>query len=260
MYTSQADRVLLGRGKVYFDRFDNVGAALGLRYLGDVSKLEFTMNDEKAKIYDYAKATAPLLAEVVTRREVSVAMTLHEYTRENLALALMGEESRYQQITGSVVNESLSPSILKGRVYQLANRNATSIVVKRGAANLVLGTDYDVVDASLGLIHIREGSATVVDGDADITASYTKSTIGQPGLERVLGAKSSQIIGKLVFVGDPGAGPAMDAEVWKLSISSEGALGFITGGDFASIELTGEVLSDEANHPSEPYFRVTKRS
>lgn len=259
MYTSQADRVLLGRGKVYFDRFNTAGAALGLRYLGTVSKLELSISDEKAKIYDYAKPTAPLLNEVVTRREVSVAMTLHEYTKENLALALMGEESNYQQLTGSVVDESLSASILKGRVYQLANRNVNAVVVKRGAATLVLGTDYDIVDAYLGLIHIREGSVTVIDGDANITASYTKGTIASPGLERVLGAKSSQIIGKLVFVGDPGAGPALDAEIWRLSISSEGVLGFITGDDFAAIELKGEVLSDETNHATEPYFRVTKR-
>lgn len=259
MFTSQSDKVLLGRGKIYFDRNATFGAKTGLRYLGDAEKLEITTADEKAQVYDYGKPTAPLLNEVVSRRTVTLAMTLREYTKENLALALMGFEDNYTQTSTAVTGESLTAGAVKGRSYKTVKRSISSVVVKKGATVLVLGTDYDIADATLGLIHIREGSVTVSDGDA-LTVDYTPAAIASPGLNRIQGATASQIIGQIVFVGDPGAGPAYDAEVWKVSISSDGVLGFITGADFGSFELKAQVLSDDANHPTEPYFRLTQRA
>ncbi len=259
MYTAQSDKVLLGRGKVYFDRFTTNNASTGLRFLGDVSKLEIKLADDNAQIYDYSKAAAPLLNEVLTKRVVTFSMTLHEYTKENLALALMGYEAAYTQTSGSVTAESLTSGVFKGRTYQTVNRNISGVTVKQGATTLVLGTDYDIADASTGLIHIRDASVTVTEGSA-ITIDYTKAAIATPGLNRVQGGMASQLLGKLVFTGDPAAGPGWDVEVWKLKLSPEGVMGFITGSDFGSFDLNGTVFPDELNHSTEPYFRITARS
>jgi len=260
MYTAQASKALLGRGKVFFDRLTSAGVSTGLRFLGTVSKLEIGTADEVAKIYDYSRADAPLLDQALTRREITFAMTLQEFTKENVALALMGDETGFTQTTGSVVDESMTTSVVKGHVYQTLGREISAITIEKSPSTvLVLGTDYDVIDTKLGLIHIREGSVTVVDGDT-ILATYTKATIAAPGLNRILAGKASSITGKLVFVGDPAAGISYDAEVWKLRFSPEGVLGLITESEYGGFDLKGMVLSDEANHATDPYFHLTQRN
>lgn len=259
-YQSNSHNVLLGRGRLFFDRWSSSNVDTnGLAYLGDCSKLEISTSDEKASIYDYGQSTAPLLNEVVTKREVTVSMTLHEYTKENLALVLMGVEAGATQSSGSITGETLTTSVTKGKSYQTANRSISSVVVKKGASTLVLDTDYNIVDATLGIIHITTTGSTLTNGDT-ITVDYAKAAIASPGLDRVQGGMSSQILGRLVFIGDAAAGPSFDAEFWKVSISSDGVAGFITGSDFGSFDLKGTVLIDSTNHPTEAYYRMTKRS
>jgi len=260
MYVAQASKALLGRGKVFFDRLTTAGVSTGLRFLGTVSKLEISTSDEQAKIYDYSRADAPLLDQALTRREVTLSMSLQEFSAENVALALMGDDVGFTQTTSPIVDEPITTSVVKGRSYQTLGRDISAITIEKSPATvLVLGTDYDVVDVKLGLIHIREGSVTVTNGDT-ILATYTRGTIAAPGISRVQAAKAARIVGKLVFVGDPAAGIAYDMEVWKLFISSEGALGLITESEFGTFELNGMVLSDEALHPTEPFYRLTQRN
>lgn len=260
MITASAANVLLGRGQLYFDRFTNAGSSTGLRYLGTCSKLAITTNDEKAKIYNYSRSDAPLLDEALVRREVSVAISLQEFTTENLALALMGEEALFTQTATPVTDEVVTTSVKKGRVYQVVGRRIGAVTVEKAPSTaLVLGTDYDIADAELGLIHIREGSVTVVDGDT-IQVSYTPAAIASPGIGRILAANATRILGKLVYVGDPAAGVEWDLEVWKLSLSPTGEVGFITETEYGGFEISGLVLSDETGHPAYPFYRLTRRN
>ena len=176
-YQSNSNNVLLGRGRLFFDRWSSSNVDTnGLAFLGDCSKLEISTSDDKAQIYDYAQSSVPLLNEVVTKREVSVAMTLHEYTKENLALVLMGVEAGATQSSGSITGETLTTSVTKGKSYQTANRSISSVVVKKGASTLVLDTDYNIVDAPLGIIHITTTGSTLTNGDT-ITVDYAKAAI-----------------------------------------------------------------------------------
>lgn len=258
MMTTQSDRVLCGRGKVFFDRFTTAGVSTGYSFLGTVSKLELKINDDKAQIFDYSEAAAGLLNEVMVKREATLDLTLHEYTKENLALALMGAGTTFTQSSSTVTDESMTTSVVKGHSYQTAGRNISGVTVKKSPSTaLVLGTDYDIADATTGLIHIKESGVTLTDGDT-VLVTYTKAAI--TGLERVQGGTAAQILGKLLFTGDPAAGPSMDVEVWRVSLNPSGVLGFITGGDFGSFDLSGNILADKTNHPTEPYFRTTKRT
>jgi len=257
MYTSQASQVMLGRGKVFFDRFTTAGVKTGFRYLGDVSKAEITTKDEKAQIFDYGVATAPLLNEVVTKREVTIGLTMHEYTKENVALVLMGVESTYTQTSSTVSAESLTTSSVLGRTYKTAKRNISTVVVHQAAATLVLGTDYAIADAVTGLITLLEGSVTITPGST-ITVDYAYAAI--TSLDTVQAANSPAIKGALLFVGDPGSGPAWDCEVWLVTVSPNGAIGLITGSDFGAMSLDCKVLPDAANHATEPYYKLTRKS
>lgn len=259
MYTSQASQTLIGRGKVLFDRFTSAGAHTGFRYLGDVSKFEITTKDDKASIYDYSVNQAPLMNEVVVKREVTVALTMHEFERENIALHLMGVEAAYTQVAGSVTAETLTTNAQLGHTYQTAFRNISAVVVHAGSTVLTAGADYQVVDAVTGLIMLMETSGAITAG-VTITVDYTKATIGTPGLDRVQGANSSVIKGALLIVSDPANGPGWDGEFWLVTITPNGAMGLITAGDFGSMSLDCKVLADNVNHPTEPFYRLTRKS
>jgi len=257
-YTSNGNNVLLGRGKVFFNRLSAAGVPTGYKFLGEVSKLELSTEDDVVEMRDHTVASTPVLKKVVRQRDGKVSLTFHEMDKENLALALMGSVSSYTQANTAVTGEVLTTSVVKGHSYKTVNRQLITggtLVVKQGASTLVLGTDYDVADAVTGLIHIKESSVTVTDGST-ITIDYTKPAITAPGLARVVGGNATFIEGALLFVGDPAAGPSADVEIWKASVSPSGVLGLIQD-EFAGVDLELTILSDTTNHPTEPLYAVT---
>lgn len=249
--------LLLGKGKVFFDRFDASGAKTGYRFLGDVSKLSIRPTDEIKKHYSSAEASAPLLASAVTRRELALNLTMHEFIRENLALALMGTELAFTQTSGTVTAESLG-AVKKDRTYRTVARNISAVTVKKGATTLVAGTDYILENATTGAIYIVPTSATVVDGDT-LTVDYTRAAIAAPGLEQVAIGLSTNVLGALLFIGDPSAGPAYDVELWRVRVSADSELDLI-GEDYGAVSLTGEILTDSALHPASPLGLVTRKA
>lgn len=245
----------LGKGKVFLDRFDTSGNKTGYRFLGDVSKLTIRPSDEIKKHYSSAEASAPLLGSAVTRRELTVAATLFEFSRENLALALMGTELTFTQTSGSVVAEALG-AVKKDRVYRTVGRQISAVTVKKGATTLVAGTDYTIENATTGAIYILPTSVTITDGDS-LTVDYTKAAI--TALDQVAVGLSTNVLGSLLFIGDPSAGPAYDVELWRVRVSADSEVPFI-GDDYASFDITGEILSDAANHATSPLGLITRKA
>ena len=252
---ANGDNLLLGRGAVYFDRFVG-GVSTGERHLGNVTKFEISTEDETVEKYSSVEASSPLLKKVLIRRNVSLALTLDEFSKENLALVLMGEnDATFAQAGGPIVDEAIS-GVVGGRYYKLANRDVSAVVVEGsgGTPTYTLTDDY-LVDADSGRIYIVPGGA-ITDG-ADIQVSYTAAAITAGAVDTIRGGVSSVIEGAVRFIGDPAAGPAYEVEVWKVSVNPDGVLAMI-GDDFGSADMTFAILSDAANHPTEPLYRAIK--
>lgn len=246
--------LMLGKGKVYFDRFDSGGASIGERFLGEVEAFEITPNDERIKKYSHATAAAPLIADALVRRTMTLKMTVAEFSKENFALALMGDNSALAQGSGSVTTEAISGAN-QGYYYKLANRQVSAVVVSGtgGTPTYVVGTDYEV-DAITGRIYIVPGGSIADDTDLEVDYDYAADIS-----ETVRGGTASKIEGFVRFIGDPSQGPKWEAEVWKVSISPTGTIALI-GDEFASAEISAEVEDDSENHAAEPFFRAIKRS
>jgi hypothetical protein len=106
-----------------------------------------------------------------------------------------------------------------------------------------------------GVIHILEGGGAWTDGiQVDIDYTYAADTS-----TTIKGGDTGTIYGSIMFLGDPAAGPAMDVEVWNVSIEPEGGLDLI-GDNFLEWTLNCEVLDDSTNHPTEPYFLAVDRN
>ncbi len=250
-------QLLLGRGKVFFDRFDASGNPTGLRFVGEADKLDITPSVTNKDYFTQTKAASTKLASNITNQTHEIDLQLREYQPENLALAMLGDSIALTQTQQTVADgtEQLSAKALPGCVYQTKYRNISALTAKTGVTPLVADTDYEILDPKLGLIHILPGT-TVLDGTKPLNVGYTAAAIATG--KQIQGGTTSKIEGKLVFIGDPANGPALDAEIWRVRWQPSGALSFITD-DYSSIPLKGEVMDDAANHPAQPLYRVTQR-
>ena len=232
-----------GAGKVYFDRYDANGVRTGFFELGDVSELGTRPTDDVKKHFGSRTRARSLYAKALAGREVEIDITFWEWKRKNLALSMMGQETYYTQSTATVTGEQLSAALKLGAVYKTANRQISSVVIKQGATTLVAGTDYQVLDANIGLIEILEGGAATPD--AAVTADYSAAAIATTAQPTLAPFTEGEVLGGLMFVGDPVHGPAIEAHWWKVSVSPKDVASFIND-DFAPCGLTVSVLDDTA--------------
>jgi len=245
--------LLLGAGQVFFDRSD---VDQGLVHLGNCTQFQVSFEDETREVINRMTASLGTYRKVTSKRTCRVNIVGQEFNPQNAALVTMGSLAALAQTSSSVTGEVLATAaqMIEGAYYQTAFRQISSVVLTQGTTTLVEGTDYNITDATLGLIEIIEGganltAATQIDADYSYAADSSMS---------IRGGDTGNIFGRLVFIGDPAAGPAMDVEVHNVSIEPEGGLDFI-GDDFLEWTLNCEALDDSANHPNDPFFLAVDR-
>src|SRR5574343_45339 len=242
--------LLLGKGAVYFDPFTTAGAKTGEIHLGNCEAFEITPSTETATKMNSMEAAAGVYKEVTKAQRYDVAITGSEFNKENLALVLLSATSTLTQTSGTVTAETITSSAKKGRWYACAKRSILSVTVKAGVAGstaMTLTTDY-TIDAVTGRIYVVPGGS-IADGDI-IKVDYTHAVISS---YKVSAGTTPKLEVFLRFVGDPSAGPAYEVQAWRVRLSPDGALPFISD-DFGTWTLKGVVQNDSANRASSPYF------
>ncbi len=259
----RGDLLLLGRGKLYFDRFTDLGVKTGERFLGNCTRLEATTTDDLREKYSSATEDSPLMKSVNVRRTMELALTLDEFDPENVALALMGEAGYLAAQTGAAVTAEAHADVIQGRWYKLAYRGKTgtpitalSVKGAGGTPTYTITTDY-LVDLVGGRVYIVEGG-TITSG-SDIQVAYTYPTTTATDIPKVVAGTKNTVEGMLRFIGDPAAGPVYECEIWHVSLTPDGPIGLISD-DFAEFPLKGKILSDAVAHPTEPLWRLLKLS
>lgn len=239
--------LMLGKGILYFDRFDANGLRTGEVDLGNCESFTLGTADTKVTKYSSRDAAAGVLREVTIRRDVTCKITGNDFNQFNASLFLMGDEAELTQAAATVTAEAVTATPKKGRWYSLANRSVTGVEVKQGSTALEVETDYSI-DSVRGRIYIRPESTAFVE-DTPITADYTADEVKLP---TVRGSTQGNIEGFLRFVGDPTSGPITEVEVWRVSIQPEGESGYISD-DWGNWQLTLKVLKDETR-PDNPWY------
>jgi len=251
-------KVLLGSGKLYFDRFDANGVTSGERFLGDCEKLELTSEDDIIELFSSADHDRGLIATANRKRTVTLAVQMREFDKENCALSMMGDTSPLVQTSATVTDEPIK-SCLGDRYIRLSKRDITSITnVKKGATVYVNNTDYSATAADLvqGRIYVIPGGAIDALTHPDsLTCTYVSATITR---QRIRGATASTIIGYLRYEADNSVGKNKDLEAWRVQVNPDTAVALI-GQDWGELTFKGKVLNDAANHSTEPYYRLIER-
>ena len=247
---------MLGKGSVLFDRFDADGKLTGFVHLGNCSKFELDMKDDKAELYQSLNAVPSLIATTLKKRTPTLAITGTDFSAEHMALAMMSAGKTTLAIAADdVTDESLASATAtkKGKYFALASRSVDpeTVVLKQDVTTLNETTDYIVADPVEGLIYFP--STSTVDDSKEITADY--STLVK-NFDQVAGGTQPVLQGRIRFVPDPSDGQKIGVEVWRVNLAPNGALGLIAD-DYGNWTLDASVLDDSANHPDAPYYLAT---
>lgn len=232
-----ANSTFIGRGKVYLKKR---GVNEAARFVGNVTKLDFAVSEDKKEIKDYTTAAGGTYDTYSRIDKVEANLSLSDLSAENLAMALFGDTSAVA--AGAVVDEALAG--YKGGLIRTANiidlSVAPVVTNSAGTTTYVAGTDYVATAAGIEIA----ANSTIPDsvaGAANLKVSYTKKAA--TALEVLTQAAGEYT---LTFDGLNAAksGKAVVVEVHKFKVGPMANLGLIAD-DFAGIEIKGDVLLDD---------------
>ena len=171
------DELVLPRGIVYFDPFDDAGNTTGEVDLGETGGASLSPATESLQYF----TSRGKLRKQTRNAPVSVSwafsLTIDSQNMFNLAMFNVADLSVINQTNTPVVDEPFT--VQQGRWYQLGGstpaRNVSSVVVtgSGGTPTHVLNTDY-TLDAANGRIFIIVGGG--IADDANILVDYTPAT------------------------------------------------------------------------------------
>lgn len=232
MQGTTSDYSYIGVGKIYLRDRNGSG---GLVPIGNVSALNFAVTEEQKELMDYTSAGGGTRNEVRRITGVEAKITLHDLSPDNLALALYGDSSAVA--AGSVTSEAITVKL--GTLVPLANVAPSSVVVKdeTDTTTYTAGTDYEVRPAG---IWFPASGGTIADA-ATVHVSYS-----HPGQDVVQALTQAAGEYELMFDGinEARSGKASVINVHRLRFGPAASLDLI-GDDYAGLELTGKVLSDD---------------
>lgn len=226
------DYSYIGVGKFYLRES---GSAAPLVAVGNASALALNVTEDVKELRDFTQPGGGTYNEVRRVAAVELAITIHDLSPENLAIALRGITSA-NSVT-PVVDEPHTAYV--GGLIP-TNKPATdgTIVVKEGVTALTEGVDYELTPG--GILVLGGGSpAAVTDGDT-LLISYTPAASN--ALEALLEAGQEY---EVYFAGlnEARSGKAFNVHGYRWRPGPAANLALI-GDDYAGLELTGKLLKD----------------
>lgn len=251
MGAPSAEDLLLGAGQVFFQRFDADGNPTGgMLHLGNVETLEITTTDDKLIKKSSMSRARPVYKSVTRSREVVLRAVGDEFNPDNLALMLMGNIEYATEAAVEVADKVLFADVpaatlgaaLGGQYFHVGALNIDTVSMKLGATALDTD-DFEVVNARMGLIRIKETSTTVTNGADDLTVTYTPQAITGTESAVVRGGTETEIQGSVLYISDNTSGQDTILRVWNVSVAPDGALGLISE-EFATFALNMTIQDD----------------
>ncbi len=234
----------LGSGKIYAR---TAGAAAGLLELGNASKLEISVKEDKQKLKDYSKPGGGTYSSVSRISEATMMMTLNDLNKTNVARAIFGTDSA---VTGAtIVDEAVTA--YKGAIVPLLHPSPTAVTVSHtsGTPSYVANTDYEV----------RAGGIYIIPAGAITDAQALKVDYTYAAYDKVEAMTSSSILMELHFEGlnEANSGKPVIVDIYKAQLSPTKAFSLL-GDKFADLEVEAEILADPSKTGVgiSQYFRV----
>lgn len=220
----------LGSGKIYARV---AGAAAGLMELGNASKLELAVKEDKQKQKDFTKPGGGTYTSVSRIDTVTVQMTLSDLNKTNVARAVFGTESA---VAGDTVTDEVVKAY-KGALVPLAHPNPTNVVVTNSAGATIYAEDTDY--------EVRPGGIFVLAAGAIVDAQDLKVDYTFAAYHKVEAMTQGAITLELHFEGlnEANSDKPVIVDIYRAQLSPTKALSLL-GDKFADLQIEAEVLKD----------------
>jgi len=241
----------LGKGSLLLALWDANGDTNGFDFMGNANSIEVAAEATNVELFSSTQAAAPLLDRARTRISYTMTVSLNEFTKQNMEYFLAGE--RNTKVQGSATATPITfTDIVTGRWYQLGARQVTNVVAVKvpGSGVLVLDTDYKL-NTEFGIIQFLD-SASLSDDD-DVLVEFDNPALS---IDQIRIAQAGTKYAHLLYLSDDAntqGNAAQDRlEIWKVDVSPEGGLQFISE-EYGAFSLTMGAIDDSTNHPDDPF-------
>lgn len=237
----------LYRGKIYLKDLSN-----SANPLLPVGNAEFTLNQTLKEITQpNFQSLGGNNCKVSYPEKISLDMVLHCISPENLAMAFMGENS---VLTGDdVIDEEHSVNDDNELIPFLHIPDKTKDIIVTnsvGGTTYEVGTDYVLTNVG---IQIVEGSNILTDGSL-IKVSYTYGNNYRVDSQTV-GQKDYLFVFDGANVGESGS-RQIYLKAYKVKFDPTDTFAMLSGEEFGSLNLSGEILRDESQTVGSKFFFV----
>lgn len=239
---------LLVAGNFFVDRLNALGQSTGIIGPINTTKLAIKADaDEKVRPSKKKDSYGQALSVVQIAKPVEIEWSFDDQPSELIAMALLGDTQVVNSGSGTLTDEPVTlPD--NQRWVQLPKTNFATIgfAVKKDAATLVLGTDYEV-NYALGLVRALKGGAVEAGGAVTVSGQHNaiSGTLVRGGIKaqtraRVFGEGTNLETGKPITL-----------DIFDASLKPTAALDFAAS-EFVSATLAGKAqLVAGKDHPFE---------
>lgn len=231
-----ANNYVLGRGRIYFDRFDSAGDSTGFRYLGNTPAFSVTRAAQALDHYDSDSGVKVKDKSVTLSEDLGMTFETDNISLENLALWYGGTTAAGSTVS-AVTDETLGlpAPVVPGVAYYVGADNISGVTVAKTTGGAAV-TDF-VVDAAGGLVTF--GGAGYANTDA-LTVTYDAAAVTTTG--RINDPTSiGTIYGALRYVSDNPVGGNQTQVFTYVKLTANGAYD-LKGDSWQKLSFTGEVL------------------
>lgn len=225
------------QGRVYLGKRDLAGNPTEVRSPGNVAELKLSLKTDVLEHFESQTGQRSLDHRMVKQKSATVNLTIEEFTKENLALALYG--NHVTGAGGSVTDEPVGgPLPIVGDRYFLAHPKVAALVLTDSAASpatLTAGTHY-TADTDFGALQFLD----ITGFTPPFKASYTFGIATEIGIftqalpERFLrleGINTAQGNAKVLV------------ELYRVAFDPLKEISFISD-EYNKFELEGSLLAD----------------
>lgn len=222
----------IGKGAIYIKVR---GATGGMQPIGNCSNFTMSAEEETKSLKDYTRVGGGNINSLSSVSSVTGSITGHDFSPENLALALRG--SVVAETAGSVTEEAHTTLGNDGEFIRLENipdLSETITVVKTDNSPLAENTDYALENSGIVVIGTGGIDATGIKVSYTKSLAYSVEALTSAGLEYSLffnGANEAQ------------GGKLQTIEIFRGKFSPAQGLGFISD-EYGELQMDFEMLAD----------------
>lgn len=238
--------LVLGRGRVYVDRYDEAGNLTGEVYIGNTPSLSMTGDEETLEHVSSDEGLREVDEEIALSQSDQISFTTDDIQPFNLAMFFRGVDETFAQAAVAAVAENVV--VQRGRWYQLGtdDNNPTGkraltltsvtdnagppVAIPNAAANYTF-------DGDLGRIFIKADAPDIEDGDTVIVTFDVEASS-----RSVIISRADQVMAAVRFISANPHGAQRDHYWPKVRLAPDGDYE-LKGDDWQEIGFQGTVLT-----------------